>query len=169
MMVKERFDGLGDAFAELHRRALPSNLYFQDIDQWAGSVVVGDNTENSLYLEYVPDIQKDLNHRIRDFIVLGFFDRKKSKAAVTASHKVQEALYLHLCRTLSDSQVVQCRFFYVVGVEAPFSLIEVNILSGEYCELGKVDESTMFALWHKCGLIQSHEDAREIMRRRSNG
>lgn len=154
---KARWDGKGDAWANAHRAELGSGCFMQDVDACFGTMVFGQNTGERLFLEYVPDDYVNRTKTIRDFAIVAFFDRKASiEAAYANKNLVSRALYVWLCRVLSQYQPIAPRFFYVVGGQIPpWRMIEIDILSDEKTEHPPIEKVTDWKrLWAALGLSE---------------
>ena len=153
--IKVRLDGAGDSWANQHRESLPKEFYFQDVDALFGTVVFGHNTGERLFLEYVPDNYKNRNNQVREFGVVAIFDRKSSRNAAFGNHnRVSMGLYLWLCRSLGKIQPIKPKFFFVIGGQSPpWTMIEIDIETGEKIREAIIDTSDWSNIWAELELI----------------
>ena len=158
--VKNRFDGGGDSWAADHRTHLPHTNYLADMDAFMGLAAFGRNGGDTLFLEYTPDDYQNRGKLIREFGLVAVFDRKKNLAAVGSSGSVlSTGFYLDLCRTYAASQPVAPRFFYVIGQESPYEMVEVCINTGDVVGSTVLmrDQSRGWSdAWAKLGLTDAH-------------
>jgi len=132
--TKKRMDGKGDLWANAHRdgKILPSSFYFQDIDGFAGIMSFRDDTENGLYFEYCLDSWENSGSLIRNIGYVALFDRKQSESIAFGKKNVlSTAVHLDLASKIGASQPVDPKFFYVVGLDSPWKMIELDICTGE--------------------------------------
>lgn len=163
--VKVRLDGAGDGWANQHRESLAKKFYIQDVDALFGTVVFGHNTGEALFLEYVPDNYQNRRKTIREFGVVAIFDRKSSERAAFGNHNlVSMGLYLWLCRMLGRVQTIKPKFFFVIGGQSPpWTMIEIDIETGEEMRRRDVDTSDWNSIWNELGLLDLRtEIARRI-------
>lgn len=154
--VLARSDGAGDGWAGEHRRALPAQCLMQDLDAVAGVLTFGTNGVDRLFAEYVPDDYAHRNSLVRKFGVVALFDRKTTVQACEVS-AVSTAFYLHMARTLSAGQPVPVRFFFVVGQQAPWQLVEVNVETAERMETTELAGGSWEATWRCLGLVEARK------------
>lgn len=158
--VKVRKDGRGDAWSNEHRIALGNKFFMQDLDALFGQITFGHNTGERLFLEYVPDDYENRFNVIRDMAFIATFDRKSTEGAAFASENVvSTAVYLNLCRQISDRQPRQMKFFYVIGKAAPWRMIEIDIYSGERLpELPPIkNKDDWRRVWENTDLIEARD------------
>ena len=153
--VLARADGGGDAWAAEHRRALPHQCLMQDLDAVVGAMVFGTNGVDRLFTEYVPDGYEHRNSLIRRFGVVALFDRKQTMQACVDS--VSLSFYLYLAQTLSAVQPIPARFFFVVGKEAPWTMIEIDTATGERVGTTRMAGSDWVATWERLGLFDARK------------
>lgn len=162
--VKKRFDGKGDAWAEGHRILGPT-FNMQDMDGFFGLTVFGANTGDRLSLEYVPDNYKNKLSFIREFALIGMFDRKASiVTTLDEMNRVSSAFYLWQCRL--PKQPIEPKFFYVIGGQSPpWTMIEINIHDGE--QTGTQDtliensKTDWMRVWRTLGLIDIRRELKK--------
>lgn len=129
--VRLRMDGGGDEWAAAHRKHAGRDCYMQDVDGLFGFSMYAHNTADKLWLEYIPDNYRNKTNVIRNFALVGVFDRKRSwEVAFNERSTLSRSVYLWLCRTVAERQPTPPRFFYVIGATAPWQMVEVNITSG---------------------------------------
>lgn len=126
--VKPRLLAGGDGWANQHRTALPNDFYLSDID-----AALALDTEDKIFLGYVPDSWGNRHAPDRKFALVALFDRVRDEAtAWRNSHSLASQLYRWLARTISEQQPYPVRFFYVCGDDSPpWEMIEVDIFSGQ--------------------------------------
>lgn len=129
---RRRRDGAGDSWANEHRIELGRTYYLNDFDAFMGNIAFAKTGAEELFAEYVPDHYRNKGKVIRRFATVALFDRKKSMASVHGIiNDVQLAYYLDLCRVIGQTQPYQPRFFFVVGQESPWQMVEVSTENGE--------------------------------------
>ena len=155
--VRQRVIQGGDAWANEHRKHLGHHALMQDVDGMFGLQVFAQNTGDRLFYEYVPDHWENRERVVRHFGLVGVFDRKLSEDASSLSN-VSTAFYLYLCRVAAKAQPVDPKFFFVVGENSPWKMIELDIYDGsaigEPLEVG----DDWPAIWNELGLtaIRQH-------------
>src|SRR5262245_58929359 len=118
--TKPRFDGKGDAWANMHRAKLGHGYHMQDQDVNFGFQAFAVNSAEKFFAEYVPDDFRNYGKAIREFRTVALFDRKLSIEAIDSQmNAVSRAFYLWLCRTLGRYQAVEPKFFYIIGDQQP--------------------------------------------------
>lgn len=158
--VRERADGLGDSWANMHRE-LPRNLYMTDFDAMLGMIAFGQNGGDTLFAEYALDKFANSGKLIRSFGLVAIMERKRTPFAAR-SHGSPHAVgfHLHTCRLYAEKQPVKPRFFFVFGETEPFTMQELDIATGEeigvpvvlpHAATGWVD------VWRALGLMQAHQ------------
>lgn len=154
--VKARADGQGELWANEHRAELGAQFNMNDIDGLIGLVGFAANTGNRLFVEYVPDgTFQDRFKSVRGFAVVALFDRKLSvEAAFGTSYRVSQAFYLYLCRSLSEHQPKPPKFFYVIGSRAPYTLIELDITTGDEIKRYYLEDNRWKDIWEATGLVE---------------
>ena len=157
--VLARVDGGGDTWAGEHRQALSNQYFLQDLDAVAGVMAFGTNGVDRLFTEYEPDSYRNHDKLVRKFGVVALFDRKATLPACDRS-VVSTAFYLHMARTFSLNQPIPVRFFYVVGQQEPWTLVEVDITTGERLGTTELANGTWRRAWGYLGLL----NAREVLR-----
>ena len=153
--VLARADGGGDTWADEHRRALPHQCLMQDLDAVVGAMAFGTNGVDRLFTEYVPDGFEHHNEIIRRFGVVALFDRKQTMQACVDS--VSLSFYLYLAQTVSAVQPIPARFFFVVGKDAPWTMIEIDISTGERIGTTEMAGTDWVATWERIGLLQARQ------------
>lgn len=153
-MPRTRHDGGGDGWAEGHRRL--GGCYMCDIDGLAAQVLI--RGEDALFAEYVADGRR--HQRIRDHSVLAIFDRKSSEP--TSLSRYSTAFLLWLCRTIAAGQGAPVRFFFVVGTSAPWTLIELDTVTGD--EISRTVQSSWRPVWHSLGLLSDRASRTAALR-----
>jgi len=161
--VRRRVDGLGDGWAGAHRE-LGRGYHMSDVDALFGIEAFGHNTGERLFLEYEPDNYQNRMNRIRDFAVVGMFDRKTTlEAAYDDGNKLSLAFYLWTCRKLAAGQPKPPRFYFVIGgQEAPWTMIEHDIHTGEETGDRAVIRSAgdFRTVWQALGLSSLRDELR---------
>ena len=157
--VKIRSDGNGDQWANQHRDELGSKFYIQDVDGLFGMCSFAQNSGERLFMEYVPDHYRNKSKIIREFAVIAIFDRKQSKHAIQVSD-LSTAFYLHQARLYGRVQPIMPKFFFVVGTESPWTLIELNITTGETISECVLDDGEWLSVWKTLKLT----DMRDLLR-----
>lgn len=159
--VKIRADGQGDGWANQHRE-LGQTFNMQDLDGFFGLYVFAKNSANSLFLEYAPDRIENREKVIRRFAVVALFDRKKTEdAALSDMNIVSTAFYLWTCRQIGDRQPIAPRFFYVIGDDnPPWTMIELNIASGERLGCYLLTGYNWRDVWEVAGLRKIRDELR---------
>ena len=153
--VRARSDGGGDTWAGEHRRALPNQCWMQDVDAVVGGMVFGTNGVDRLFTEYVPDSYKHSNDLIRRFGYVALFDRKQTVHA--CEDGVSTACYLDMARKLSLGQPIPVRFFFVVGKDAPWTMIEIDVTTGERIGTTELAGSDWVGAWERLGLLEARK------------
>lgn len=154
--VRRRVDNSGDVWANEHRQAFGSSSYMQDLDAVMGVITFGINGVSRLFAEYEPDGWENRNSLIRQFGIVALFDRKKTTRACQVS-SVSTAFYLHMARVLSTAQPIPVRFFFVVGEQPPWQLIELDIETGEQRGTTYVADIGAEAIWDDLGLTATRK------------
>ena len=155
--VKIRRDGGGDSWALRHREELGNYFYMQDLDFMMGMVSFAQNTEDSLFVEFVPDNYRNVDNIVRNFGVVGMFDRKQSFDACNSSRNMlSKSFYMHLCRSIAQTQAEPPKFLYVAGGDSPpWQLREVDILTGQWAgDPVTVSDGDWSEAWRKLGLLE---------------
>jgi hypothetical protein len=154
--VKVRNFGTGDSWSNQHRKSLPKKYLLSDIDGIIGLV---QSSENKLFMSFVPDNQ--FGKIIRDFGISALYDRKDSEAAIDET-ALSTSLYLHLARSLAQTQPIAPKFFYVVGTCSPWTMIEVDITSGKKTGVkAEVAQDDWTTFWDTLGISKVHDDLKE--------
>lgn len=161
--VKERADGAGDAWAREHRE-MGQTYNMMDLDAVFGTVFFGQNTGEKLFMEYIPDNYQNRVNKIRHFALVAMFDRKASRnAALCPQNNLSTAVYLWLCRELSEKQPTPPKFFYVIGGQVPpWVMVEVDIFTGELTGHESVIENSQD--WHRVWQILGLKKLRAQLR-----
>ena len=166
--VKKRHDGQGDLWAEHHRQNLGRDFLMHDIDGCFGAVVFGHNTAERLFLEYVPDNYENRLEYIREFAVVGLFDRKRSfDWAMSNGNRLSMSVYLYLCRSIAKTQPIAPRFFLLFGEhdKPPWEMIELDIETGEVVPREPVvitDATNWYPVWDTAlGLTKMRNELRQ--------
>ena len=154
--VRARSDGGGDTWAGEHRYSLPGQYLMQDLDAVAGVMAFGTRGVDRLFSEFAPDGPEHRGDLVRRFGVVALFDRKTTLRACEMS-QVSTAFYLYLARTLSSTQPVPVRFFYVVGKAAPWTLVEIDITTGKRIGTTELAGEDWDATWECLGLLSARE------------
>lgn len=154
--VKLRGDNQGDPWANEHREQLGNRFYLQDLDALFGHMTFAQNTGDRLFLEYVPDTYENRLKVKREFYVVAMFDRKATMNAATCpGNTVSTAFYLWLCRSIGANQPERPRFFYVIGTQAPWQMLELDIESGDRVgDPFPIGDNAMTDVWRRLGLTQ---------------
>jgi hypothetical protein len=153
--VLVRSDGKGDAWANLHRSHLDDRYFMIDFDGWQvcePSMEHGENTEDHLFAEVVPDGKK--GQAIRNYRYVALFDRKATVSAMQHAWFTQP-VYLHMCRVFTGYQSQRCRFIYVIGGQTPpWTLQEVDIYHGTFGVPVRLDaqKESWVRIWASIGL-----------------
>lgn len=151
--AKPRYDNKGDAFAELHREELPSDCYFSDIDMIFGNISFSAGTEDTLFIEYLPDDFENRNNPTREFKALALIDRKEShEAALRAT--IPKQLYQWLALMVTQAQKHQCRFFQAIGKDTVFDLIEYDVVTGNKILEKQIANLNIYTVWKEIGLCR---------------
>lgn len=148
--VKARGDGGGDSWANEHRVELGRDSYLADFDGYIGQVAFAGNTGNRLFLEYAVRGTKGR----KEFAIVALFDRKASvEIAKRAKGSLSTDLYLWVCRMLALHQSHPPKFFYVCGGNsAPWTMIELDIETGEEIGTRQVEKPRWKEVWDAFGL-----------------
>jgi hypothetical protein len=159
--VRARHDGLGDPWADQHRKALGKKFYLQDIDGYFGFVAFCGNTGDKLFMEHQPDDYANKDNSAREFAVVALFDRKQTEHAVTES-RLSSNFYRWLCRSLQQRQPVGPRFFYVVGGSAPpWTMLEMNVTDGREIGRHTLNSMNWREIWETTGLAEERRLLRQ--------
>jgi hypothetical protein len=119
-----------------------------------GTFAFAKNTADRFFLEYVPDDYQNREKAIRNFGVVAIFDRKQTEAAALGDHSIlSTAFYLHLCRMFAEFQKINPMFFYIVGRNAPWTMIKRDIWTGEILEKYVIEDMEWKRIWEVAGLI----------------
>jgi len=164
--AKPRFDGKGDGWALAHRN-LGSEFHMHDLDAVVGEITFARNTGERLFLEYVPDNYVNHEQCVRDFALVAMFDRKSSKEfALGVNNSLSTALYLWICRKLSEDQPVAAKFFYVIGGQTPpWTMVELDIITGKptgaEAVIHSVQREEWLKIWDALGLRRIRSQLRK--------
>lgn len=153
--VRQRIREGGDAWAEQHRRNLPKECYFQDIDGMLGITSFYSSTADKCFVEYEPDDYANRGKTIRSFGVVGMFDRKSTESAVLYDRNVlTRSLYLWQCRVFADHQGIAPKFFYVIGEsKSPWLMMELDINTGDKVNEFLLEDQSWAEMWEAVGLM----------------
>ena len=166
--VRIRNDNAGDEWATAHRSLGPT-FNMHDIDALVGFMAFGQNTGEKLFLEYVPDAWNNRSKLIRNFAAVAMFDRKATEATAFSEHnRLSVAYYLWLCRCVGGSQPLPPKFFFVVGGKSPpWTMIELDISTGERTGVRQEITSTRDwrPLWDAVGLSKIRNQLRAFVER----
>ncbi len=165
-MTKKRVDKKGDTWALAHRK-LPGKHYMHDIDGLFGMAVFGQDGEERLFAEYVPDRYENNGNVIRDFALIAMFDRKATKEAAQKDH-LGRAFYTWLCRTTGENQPTKPRFFYVIGNrEPPWRMVEIDITTGRKINktVKLTDTEDWNPIWEALGLARLQRELKRWVER----
>jgi len=134
-----------------------------DIDGYFGFVAFSGNTNEKLFLEYVPDDYKYKDSFIRRFAIVAMFDRKSTEsAAFHRENRISSNLYRFLCRTLAETQPIGPRFFYVIGGSAPpWTMIELNLRDGTEVGRSVLNGMNWEQIWRSTGLLRERNVLRQ--------
>lgn len=119
-------------WALAHRSKTPKNFYMNDIDAFFGKMWFQKNSGYKLFAEYIPD--DNYGEVIKKFALISLFDIKETKKAMEYAlhgpNPISTAFYLYLARVIGKNQKYDPKFFFVIGKEGPWELIEINIHTG---------------------------------------
>jgi hypothetical protein len=160
--VKPRYDRAGDGWADAHRDGLGLTFNMTDVDGFVGLVGFAANTGDRLFVEYVPDNYTHRASRIRRFATVAMFDRKASEEyAGSAKNNLCTSWYLDICRRLGATQPVKPMFFWIVGRnKPPWTMIRLDIESGEPVGRHQLNGDNWRAVWEACGLVGLRRELR---------
>lgn len=130
---KARMDHGGDAWANEHRSGLPRFCYMTDFDAICGSMAFQVSSANKMFVENVVLADQKSNTLVRSYATVALFERKATLfAAEDPRNAFQTAYYLDLCRKIALQQSEPPRFFFAIGTqEPPWTMIEIDIVTGE--------------------------------------
>lgn len=143
-----------------------------DLDCFAGVIEFLQRSENSLFAEYTMWSSDNNNTQTAnieyDFQIVALFELKSSIAGMYHA-KIGRQLYSWLCRVLRNHQDISPKLFYVIGVNGPWTLIEVNIETGTPDNNSRIElehtQESWNRVWSHLGLFhlrnQMHNRLRE--------
>ena len=153
----------GDAWAQWHRDHVPISCWMVDLDCVVGTVYFARNYENALFAEIACDQHREKLRR--EFAIVAVFERKATEDAAFAPQAVVScAFQLHLCRVYANWQPSKFppRFFYVIGNAAPWTMIELDIYTGERTGVPiKIKNGNGEQIWRSLGLLDLRKDLDE--------
>lgn len=144
-----------DQWAWYHRKNLGQTYYMQDVDALYGKMTFFKNAGKKLFAEYLPEPNN--SSIIKKFAIVSFFDVKKNESAMNLMLKNQSislAFYLYLSRIIGNAQKFNPKFFFVVGEESPWTLIEIDIFTGKKTGITATvnEKEKWFKQWHDLGI-----------------
>lgn len=153
--VKARADGAGDPWA-LDHRSLGRTFNMHDLDGLFGHIAFGQNTGERLFLEYAPDDYSNHAKVFRRFAIIAMFDRKSSRDwALNERNRLSTALYLWMCRTFGAIQPRNPKFFYVIGMDYPYAMVELNLDTAGFIGEYRLERDDWMSVWKATGLIEA--------------
>lgn len=157
--VRIRQDDQGDVWAKEHRDELGNQFYMEDLDGFIGTFGFARNGQDTLFAEYQPDGYTNRLKEIRRFALVALFDRKQTRdTALNDKSILTRAFYLWQCRVHAQAQPIAPKFFYVIGKQSPWNLIELDINTAQVIHQYKLERGNWVEIWNLSGLVAARRE-----------